>query len=450
VDVSLLFTCLSFYHQGLSFTQFRQSLENILKTNDPAREYEQWFEGSQVDSNRHRHWTSINLEDTAQLDEIWRAVRYNFAAVNHFLNTFVFPKHAKQFEVKLQASGWDLALPGTGNNITTSFSGTNDNRHILPLTISQDDLATLAHTNAEVLSYLLHQRNRGYALAGTREKIDGRALYRRMSEEELLKKLEYLGIRVLIDAEALILEMTNEALARKLLDVVEGVNAAVYFHDANKAMVITRSGRKHPLLASPYADDLSGSVVYLDESHTRGTDLKFPPKTHGALTLSLGQTKDHTVQAAMRLRELATTQSVTFFAPPEVHQSILDFRGKANRNYQHLDSRDVILWLLEQTWQGLENLEPLFHAQGLNFYRRVQAMSDHPKLLTTTADRAGYIHALRDHEQQTLRSLYQPRSGDRAGSRPRSTVARPKSTWLSSNVEEKRSWIAEMLFTRQR
>ena len=407
VDVSLLFTCLSFYYQGLSQLQLKQSLERTLKSDDPAREYEQWTQGATALSDRHRDWTSINPEDSSQITEIWGAVRYNMAAIDHFLNNFVFPKHAKQFKVKLQASGWDLPLCGTGTNLTTGFSGTNDNRLVMPLTMKQDDLKGLAHTNAEVLSYLLHDRNRGYLLAGDGRASPGRAVYRTVSEPELLNKLHHEHIRVLIDAGALILEMTNLTLAKMWLDVDTDAAAAVYFDDDNKAMVLSRSGRKIPLLASPYAEDLTSCLVYLDESHTRGTDMKFPPYTRGAVTLSLGQTKDHTVQAVMRLRQLATTQSVMFFAPPEVHQSILDFRCK--RDYDRLDSHDVICWLLEQTLQGLENLEPLYYAQGLNYCQRMQAVQTHVDFLTKPASRTSYLEALQDHELQSLKSLYEPR-----------------------------------------
>ena len=49
----------------------------------------------------------------------------------------------------------------------------------------------------------------------------------------------------------------------------------------------------------------------------------------------------------MRLRQLGTTQSVVWFAPPEVHQSILDCQGKGAS--AHIDSSDVVMWLLEQT-----------------------------------------------------------------------------------------------------
>lgn len=43
--------------------------------------------------------------------------------------------------------------------------------------------------------------------------------------------------------------------------------------------------------------------------------------------------------AAMRLRQLGTTQSVTFFAPPEVYQSIIDLQMKPLG--AKIDSRDV-------------------------------------------------------------------------------------------------------------
>nr|GFD56382.1 hypothetical protein [Tanacetum cinerariifolium] len=84
------------------------------------------------------------------------------------------------------------------------------------------------------------------------------------------------------------------------------------------------TGNRTPLLASPFANDLERCVVYLDESHCRGTDLKLPVYGKAALTLGQHLTKDALVQAAMRLRLLGKSQSVTFYSPPEVHQSILD------------------------------------------------------------------------------------------------------------------------------
>ncbi|TAQ88566.1 hypothetical protein B7494_g3109 [Chlorociboria aeruginascens] len=416
-DVGILFTCLAFYYDGLSLSQLRQSLESVLKSDDPSSQYDRWTHTSQNLPDSLRDANAINVDDEGQLVEIWKHVRYNVVVIDYFLNSFVFPKHSKQFRTKLQASGWDIPLftstpqSSTGQQnlksksyeqaLTTGFSGTNDNRTMLPLTIKQQDLLGLSHTNAEVLTYLLQARNRQYIQASDHHG-------RHLTEIGFLHRLKGLQIRVLIDAGAMILEMDNLALARAWLEVDYEASAAVYFDAENKPMVIYRKGHKVPLLATPFADNLDNCLLYLDESHTRGTDLVIGPFAKGALTLGLGQTKDHTVQAAMRLRQLATTQSVMFFAPPEVHQSILDIRQKKQTDY--IDSRDVIYWLLEQTCNGIEQLQPLYYSQGTDFCRRTQASLANPNYLTDEYDRDGYLDVLRQTELQSLEQMYEPRT----------------------------------------
>jgi hypothetical protein len=106
----------------------------------------------------------------------------------------------------------------------------------------------------------------------------------------------------------------------------------------------------------------------------------------------------------MRLRQLATTQSVAFFAPPEVHQSILDLRKK--KHGVMLDSSDVISWLLEQTCGGIEQLQPLYFSQGADFCRRAQAALDNSDFIADSDQRETYLQSLRQIEQQTLEQLY--------------------------------------------
>jgi hypothetical protein len=229
---------------------------------------------------------------------------------------------------------------------------------------------------------------------------------------------------MLIDAGAQILEMDNLSLVQAWLKVDYEAPAAVYFNAENKAFVVYRHGSQVPLLASPFAENLSDCLVYLDEAHTRGTDLKMPANATGALTLGLGQTKDQTVQgpytfsrldsgheltfaAAMRLRQLATSQSVVFFAPPEVHQSILDIREKQSGD--PIDSHDVICWLLEQTCISIEQIQPLYFSHGVDFCRRTQAALDNPDILVKVDQRDAYLDALRQPEKQTLEQLYKPR-----------------------------------------
>ncbi|KAI1947456.1 hypothetical protein LOZ57_003184 [Ophidiomyces ophidiicola] len=401
-DVAILFTCLAFYFGGLTRTQLRQSLIHLVKSDDPSSEYDRWTQTSYSLPDVLREWSVVETNDEAQLVELWKHLQYQVAAIDYFLNHFVFPKHAKQFQVKLQASGWDIPLFSPQNQrpaLTTGFSGTNDNRTLLPLMIRQQDLPALSHTNAEVLTYLLQPRNRRYLFAACSSR-------KRLSKIDLLYLLQKQKIRVLIDSGAQILEMDNKTLAREWLKIDYEVSAALYFDSENKPIVLYRNGAQTPLLASPYADDLEGCLVYLDEAHTRGTDLKMPPNAVGALTLGLGQTKDHTVQAAMRLRQLGTTQSVVFCAPPEVHQSILDLQGKQNGD--RLDSRDVVCWLLKQTCLGIEQIQPLYYSQGMDFCSRTQASLDNPHFLEDPEQQRKYCNAIRQNEKQTLEQLYRP------------------------------------------
>ncbi|OJJ45284.1 hypothetical protein ASPZODRAFT_99177 [Penicilliopsis zonata CBS 506.65] len=402
-DVAILLTCLAFYLGGLDCSQLQQSLEHVLKSDDPASGYDRWTHQCNDLPDSLRVWNIINVEDSVQMQELWKYLRYNMVVIDYHLNHFVFPAHAKQFRFKLQASGWDIPLfsaDGEGD-LTTGFSGTNDNRDMLPLTIRQDDLPGLQHTNAEVLTYLLQNRNTGYMLAADRSG-------RHITEIGLLEKLANKKIRILIDAGAQILEMDNYSLVQAWLKIDYECPAAVFFSHDNKPFVLYRQGSMVPLVASPFAEDLTGCLVYLDEAHTRGTDLKLPSNACGALTLGLGQTKDHTVQAAMRLRQLGTTQSVTWVAPPEVHQSILDLQGKGQD--ARLSSFDVICWLLKQTCRGIEQLQPLYFSQGLDFCRRTEVGLTNNDFLNNEGQRKAYLTILRCSEQQTLEELYGPKN----------------------------------------
>lgn len=418
---------MSFYYQGLTLVQFKQAFDQLLKSDEPSIEYDKWVTNDLPDRLRDFH--SINVEDSSQLSELHEHVRYvsssclissfadlcrlDVSLIDFYLNNLVFPKHAKQFMVKLQASSWDLILTdptGAPACRTTGFSGTNDCRHQLPLTIEQNnELKKLAHTNAEVLSYLLASRNRQYVQA-----VDGRG--KRLSEVDLLKKLfkisQYNRIRVLIDAGAQVLEHNNRDLAAAWLQIDTEAAAAVYFDESHKPMVRYRKGKTLPLVASPFAENLENCVVYLDESHCRGTDLKLPANARAALTLGSHVTKDALTQAAMRLRLLGETQAVTFFAPPEVHQNILDLRASMVRGRQikrDITSKDVIAWLLKQSCDATEQLEPLYCTQGQTYLEHMQAKSDNLGFLQNSVKLRRYLSVLQSKELQTLKSLYEPK-----------------------------------------
>ncbi|CAF9942696.1 MAG: hypothetical protein ALECFALPRED_009917 [Alectoria fallacina] len=413
-DVSIILTCLSFYHSGLSLPQFQQTLTQLIKSDDePVREFDSWTRDIQSFPDSLRSWSSINVDDETQCAQLWSHLGQQMAVINYFLNHHVFPRHSRVFERKLVSSGWDIATQvsseGDGSvaslkesrstSLTVGFSGTNDNRTLLPLNILQDDLPGLAHTNAEVLTYFLQFRNRRYVPAS---RTDGK----RLTERAFLCQLKDNGIRMLLDAGAQILEMDNKSLAQAWLEVDYEAEAAVFFGEDDRARVLYKDGKSQPLAGSPFLNNLGACVVYLDEAHTRGVDLKMPADAIAGLTLGIQQTKDHTVQAAMRLRQLAISQSIVFFAPPEVHQSILNFRGKTSKDF--IDSRDVIIWLLEQTCCSIEQLQPLYISQGLEYCRRRLAAQRNPDASSQEDQRKAYLKVLEQPERYSLENLYAP------------------------------------------
>ena len=108
----------------------------------------------------------------------------------------------------------------------------------------------------------------------------------------------------------------------------------------------------------------------------------------------------------MRLRQLAISQSVIFFAPPEVHQSIYFTRSRSR--YGPINSHDVIVWLLEQTCCNIEQLQPLYVSQGLEFCRRRIAAQRYEESGYDFDNSRSYLKVLEQPEKYSLEELYAP------------------------------------------
>ncbi|KAI4942649.1 hypothetical protein J4E91_009818 [Alternaria rosae] len=429
-DVAITLTCLSFYYQGLTGSQFKEAFAHLVKTDEPSIQYEKWFPKGVDIPKELDDYAAINAEDMRQLSDLYRVVRFSTSLMDFYLNNFVFPKYAKTFSLKLQASGWNLfpSFQGTMGARITGFSGTNDSRHQLPLLVQQQDLPQLAHTNAEVPYYLLAPRNQSYIRMtfGNGARWTEKDLLENLANRHthVLKNSHYQThhlpnnlinfnqdgrIRILIDAGAQVLEHSNKDFAKAWLDADHDAAAAVYFDDDHRVWALYRTGRRVPLVASPFVDDLDRCVVYLDESHCRGTDIKFPPHARAALTLGQHLTKDTLVQAAMRLRLLGQTQSVTFFSPVEVHQGILDRLPKGTSAFHQPTSGDVLRWVFGQTCDAMEQLEPSYFAQTSHYLQQEQARLEYPEYLQDVPSREAYLATVRIKEALSLKQLYEPK-----------------------------------------
>lgn len=292
-DVAIALTCLSYYYGGLTEGELDICFRNLYKSDNPPGEYERWLEGVSMTNHneRFKRLNGINLLDKEQWrKEIVPMFRYNKSVIDFYLSGVVFPKEAKEFDHKLSTSSWDIA--GEKAHPTTGFSGTNDNRYLLPLSITQSDSPKQLNTNARVLGYLLQPENRYIHAEG--------ANGGRLKVEELLGALNRLKqeppIRVLLDVGAQVLELQNHEVAEKWLEMVPGAQAAVFFNDNDELTVMSRDGATEPLMISAFAKQLDNCLVYLDEVHTRGTDLKLPTNSRAAVTLGPGLTKDRLMQ----------------------------------------------------------------------------------------------------------------------------------------------------------
>lgn len=177
--------------------------------------------------------------------------------------------------------------------LTTGFSGTNDNKALLPRSIEQQEIAGLKHTNAMVMSYLLRAENRTYVCAEDTNS-------QRLSVSSLLDLIvsQAPATNVLIDVGAQVLDMANKEVAQEWLKTDLTAAAALYFDEADEAVVISRDGRTELLSSSRYQDNLDDCVIYMDEVHTRGTDVKLPPSARAAVTLGPRVSKDRFVQVS--------------------------------------------------------------------------------------------------------------------------------------------------------
>ena len=292
-DVAIALTCLSYYYGGLTKEQVVQCFDLLIKLDNPDMEYDQWVEFGEGIPTALRQISGVNMNDDTQVEEhLVPLFSRNTKTIDFFLSHVVFPREAKEFRSKLSTSAWDLVEDKS--NVTTGFSGTNDNRYLLPTSMTQEDPVGQLSTNALVLQYLLQPENDHYECT---EGINGE----RESARDFLQRLvrHEPEIRVLLDVGAQMLELQNKDLVRHWLSLKPHISAAIFFNESDHLTVLSRDGTIEPFISSPFNRQLDKCIVYLDDAHTRGTDLKLPRETRAAVTLGPKVTKDRLLQGEL-------------------------------------------------------------------------------------------------------------------------------------------------------
>lgn len=338
-DVAICFTYLSYYYSGLTDDQLLSCFDILGKLSNCDEKYKEWISCM---SNHRVHksiktYSGVNLSDATHRTILFSLLRYNMNVINFWLANIVFPREAKLFDMKMMCTAWDLCSEES-MNVVTGFSGTNDTKLLLPKPIRQNDLTELEDTNENVRKTIIQEENDNYV-----------HLESNISGREILKKLVDIGIPVLLDSGALMLELNNEQVAEQWLKLVpiNQFDAAVYFNDKNLLMVVDRNNCRREFDFSPYFERLDRCIVYLDDAHTRGTDLKLPTGIKACVTLSGGITRDKTVQACMRMRLLGHGHTICFWASEEADNGIREL-GHKNKT-EAIFVGDVFNWICDNS-----------------------------------------------------------------------------------------------------
>ncbi|TQV95637.1 very large low complexity protein [Cordyceps javanica] len=304
-DVVILLTCLSYYYEGLTDKALFMTFTYLMKSDQSNTEYDEWIADAPELPSSFRRLEGVNLKDVDHVtQEVFPHLRQAKSVIDYFLSHLVFPKEMREFSQKLSSSGWDLGAQK--HHATTGFSGTNDSRHVLPLEVKQLDIQKQLHTNALVLENLLRPENKVKLLTSDESHFS--------DTDRLLEFVANTGneVHVILDIGAQVLELTNIQVARRWLELVaveQKKNAVVFFDDDDEICVLDRRGTVEKLQTSPYSKQLDRCLVFLDQAHTRGTDLKLPDHYRAAVTLGPDITKDRLAQGKSRYP--ATGSSVT-------------------------------------------------------------------------------------------------------------------------------------------
>jgi len=375
-DVVIVLTCLSYYYRGLADDELFTSLELLSKSDLADQEYGIWTSAAPALSPTLRHFSGVNLKDQARCRQsLFPALRYVKPAVDFYLSNVVFAKEMKEFPSKLSASGWDLAKPKA--HPLTGFSGTIDSKRVLPLAVEALDLPDQRYNNAAVLDCLLGNENEVLELGEGPSQLS--------VLDTLLDAVTKNGMRVILDVGAQIIECSNAQLAKHWLESAPAseTDAVIYFEDNDELSVVARDGTVDAFLTSPFTSNTERCLVFLDQAHTRGTDLRLPDRYRAAVTLGPAITKDTLVQgiffflsrespavstdtmatACMRMRKLGHGQSVTFCVSQEMQKRIRTTCGADPS--QSIAVVNVLEWAISETWEEEVRSIPLWENQGI-------------------------------------------------------------------------------------
>jgi len=286
---------------------------------------------------------------------MFKYYKYNMKTIDFWLSSLVLPMETMQFPRRLVSNSWNLADNAQKNVI--GFSGTNDNKLLLPLQVTQSTplIPQLEAANGKMLALFMRKS------ALTCLEIDQ---YSSLSDTVLSTAVNTPRCAALIDAGALMAGLSNQQVAEKLSALLtekkSALKGVVFFDDGKNAWSFRiHTGYIWLLENSPVQE--KDAFVYFDESRCRGADMKLSRYAVAALTIGPGMCKDKLMQAAFRMRQLDREQSLNLMLPMEVATRVQQF---ASKEFDNIIPKDVMRWVLKNTVKEITSGLPGWASQG--------------------------------------------------------------------------------------
>jgi hypothetical protein len=321
-DMELVYSALSYFHSGLTEPQLKAALEHLQTLGPMAQEtiYGEWVNSVRIDLDpevlsKFDHILKVDVNNKLQLDLIHEKLGRCMEAISFWTSHFVYRTETSQFPSKRATSAWNLSDSGQA----IGFSGTDDNRHLLPRSICQIDPAEeeLRATNGCMIRRILDCTLKVHLLDDAGNSFP--------MWQHVLTTCVSLEVHALIDAAGLMAGSRNDEAAVYLSEGLTKAHAnfrgVVYFNTKSEAWYVyeMEHRRKLPLQRSSLTE--AECITYFDESRCRGSDLRLLGNAVGLVTLEPKMTKDKFLQSCARLRKLGAgtdSQSLILAGTSEV------------------------------------------------------------------------------------------------------------------------------------
>jgi hypothetical protein len=346
-DVSIVLTMIAYYDRGLTQSELLRAITKLLSLNlsEQRYHYERWLRPLK----EHNALGAIaSIDDVCKVDTtnvammqlMWQTFRYSMAAIDFWLNAFVFPSDMVQFQQRTIASAWHL----TDQN-SIGFSGTNDNHRLMPLHVQQrkSGSKSLDGTNGKMLDMILKRSDHELV-----EIAADHTLWQGVLEFAL----QY---DALIDAGGLLAGISNADAARFIVEKLEKHQGVLYFDSEEKSWFVMTSQVNYRHNYSPLPD--SCCFALFDQSRCRGADLKLALDAKACMTIGPRASKDMVMQGAGRMRNLEAGQRLVLAGPKEVCDELKRLHGDVSaisvleyvmRNTAEMNEKGLAEWV----WQG--------------------------------------------------------------------------------------------------